>query len=69
MSKSKFLWMAVEPDEYELPIFIADTPMELARLLGTSNTNVMNSARLKECTGRHTGRKIVKVKKDERNGC
>lgn len=64
MSKSRFIWMAVEADEYELPMYIADSPMELARILGTSNTNVMNSARLKECTGRKTGRKIVKVRKD-----
>ena len=29
-----FLWMAVTPDEYELPIAVADTTRELSKMLG-----------------------------------
>lgn len=29
-----YLWMAVTPDEYELPIAVADAAMELGRMLG-----------------------------------
>ena len=30
----KYIWMAVTPDELELPIAVADTAMELGRMLG-----------------------------------
>ena len=56
--------MAVEADEYELPIFIADTPKELAKMIGTTNTNIINLSNL-QCSGKKTGRKIVKVKRYE----
>ena len=64
MSKSKFLWLAVEADEYELPLCIADTPKELAKMIGTTSTNVINLSNLK-CSGKKTGRKIVKVRRDD----
>jgi DNA primase len=34
------LWMAVEVDEYELPIAVADSPASLARLMKVSRNAI-----------------------------
>ena len=57
----RYLWLAVTSDEYELPIFIADTARELAKKLGL-NENSIHSAIAKKNSGRNTGIKIVRVK-------
>lgn len=31
----EYLWLAVTPDKYELPIAVADSAAELGRMLGT----------------------------------
>ena len=36
----KKLWMAVTPDKYELPIAVADTGKELAKILGVTESNI-----------------------------
>ena len=36
----KYLWMAVTPDEYELPMYVADTARELGEKYGVSKTAV-----------------------------
>ena len=60
----KYLWMCVEADEYELPIAIADTARELAQKCGTSLSNVETNVYY-GCKGTLTGRKFVKVRKEE----
>lgn len=59
--KSKYLWMAVEADEYELPIFIADSANELAERYGVTKHNVEESTYDPNRTGRYRGYKFVKV--------
>ena len=38
----KKLYIAVTPDKFELPVYVADTPMELARVMGTSPNTVLS---------------------------
>lgn len=59
-------YMAVGVDKYELPLAAADTPTELARLLGVT-PNAVNSAihRSAQCNGRCTGYKLIVVEIDD----
>ena len=34
------IWMAVTPDEYELPVAVADTAAELGKKLGVSKNTI-----------------------------
>lgn len=63
--KSKYLWMAVDADEYELPIFIADSADELAEHYGVTKHNVGASTYDPHSTGKYKGYKFVKVLRDE----
>lgn len=40
IKEMKVLWMAVTPDEYELPLAVADTAKGLANMLGVTESNV-----------------------------
>ena len=40
MSKQRYLWLAVNADEYELPLAVENTAAELARRLGVSEDTV-----------------------------
>lgn len=42
--REMIIWMEVTKDEYELPIAVADTAQELAKMCGTTANNVMSSA-------------------------
>lgn len=64
MSTSKYLWLAVDPDEYELPQVVAETSTELARKCGTTKSNVENCC-IRQWNGRISGRKFVKVLREE----
>lgn len=64
MSRSKYLWLVVDADEYELPRFVADTSYELARKCKTSISNVENCAN-KGWNGRQSGRRFIKVRREE----
>lgn len=57
-----FYWMAVTADQYELPLVVADSSAELARLLGISQSTVLSQA-LRRSSGRNSSRRIVKVRK------
>jgi len=57
----KYLWLAVTPDEYELPLCVADSARQLAEELGITCVNVLASE-ARGISGKITGRKIVKVK-------
>lgn len=60
----EYLWLAVTPDELELPMAVADTATELSRMLGSNNNLVSkiycehNKGKLK----RWTKYKIIKLK-------
>lgn len=45
---SRYYWMLVSPDKYELQIAIADTCGELAQMLGKTEKNVYNAVMLAE---------------------
>ena len=64
MSTSKYYWMAVTADKYELPLVVAESSRELARKCGTSKSNVENLA-AGGWSGKISGRKFVKVRRDE----
>ena len=40
---SSFLWLAVTPDELELPIVVADTAAELARRFGKKPNDISSA--------------------------
>lgn len=44
MSDPKFLYIAVSHDEYELPIAVADTATQLAKILGLRDDSSVPSA-------------------------
>ena len=57
------LWLAVTPDKYELPIAVADTAVELSKMLGLHSNAVTKLYHLHK-TGKYkkcTKYKIVKV--------
>ena len=62
--KSKYLWLCVTADEYELPLAVAETSTELALMVGTTGDNVREGARRRDTNGLRTGRRFVKVKNE-----
>lgn len=54
----KMVWMEVDVNNKELPLRIADTAEELARMCGTTMNNVVSSA----SKGRHGRKKTRFVK-------
>ncbi len=63
--KSKYLWVAVDADEYELPLYVAESAGELAERYGVSKQCIITSTSDAHSTGRYTGRRFVKVRKEE----
>lgn len=48
----RFLWMEVSNDEYELPLAVADSALELAKVLGLKDENsVISSVSRAKCGG------------------
>ena len=60
---SKYLWIAVDADKYELPLYVADSARELAEKFGTTKHNVEVSAFFSN-NGSISGRKFMKVPKE-----
>ena len=58
------IWMKVTKDKYELPIAVADSPMELARILGISS-NTINSSISHVKTGKIKTSVFKKVEVDD----
>ena len=58
--RKKYIWLAVEADKYELPIAVADTARELGQLIGSNKHNVETAA-IKNCNGKISNRKIIKI--------
>ena len=61
---SKYLWLCVEADNYELPLAVADSSAELARKCGTNKHNVEAQV-YGHWSGKMSGRKFVVVPRDE----
>ena len=59
----KYLWLAVEIDEYELPLYVADSARELAEKFGTTKHNVECNV-LRGDNGRISGRRFIRVLND-----
>lgn len=55
------LWIAVSPDEFELPIAVEDTADKLAKRLKTSEGNI-RSKRFRGANGKSCGYRVVTVK-------
>ena len=60
----KKLYLAVTPDEFELPLFVADTAKELGDHYGVT-ANVISSSISHQKNGRTSGRKFIRVEIDE----
>lgn len=56
----KYIWLAVETDEYELPIAVADTAKELGDIFGIKKHTVINCVSRKR-SGREQGYRYIKV--------
>lgn len=55
-----YLWLMVTTDKYELPLAVADSPRELAKLVGVSCQNIKTSIYLAKC-GKIKYSKYIKV--------
>ena len=62
--KQKYLWLAVETDQYELPIAVADTAEELGNYFGVKANSIINCV-LRGRNGRENGYKYIRVVDDE----
>ena len=60
---SKYYWICVEADEYELPLAVADTARELGEMMGTNKHNVETFV-AKGSSGRMYGKKYLKVRRE-----
>lgn len=58
------LYMGVTPDKYELPLYVAETAEELAKMVGTNRATVYSSITHK-ASGRDRGVKLIKIIIDE----
>lgn len=58
--RKEYLWLAVTPDQYELPLAVADTAEQLAAMFGLIRGSVINLVS-KNAPGTQSGRKFVKV--------
>ena len=55
--------MAVDADEYELPLAVCDTAEELGKIFGIKRSSVIDAVS-KQRSGRENGYKYVKVIRD-----
>lgn len=54
------IWMAVTPDELELPLAVEETAEKLGEKLGTTKNNVISRYR-KATSGKNSGYRIVRI--------
>lgn len=58
--KEQYVWMKVTNDKYELPVLVADSAPELAKMLGCSPNNIYSSlSHAKHRRQNTTYRKVV----------
>ena len=60
----KYYWMAVDADEFELPIAVADTAKELGIICGITGDTIRALA-YDGCDGSKTKRRFIRVRNDE----
>lgn len=60
MRTRKVFYMAVAPDKYELPIYVAETVEELAEMYHVSKSTIFSCV-CRDKKGDRSGRKFVKV--------
>ena len=60
----RYYWLVVNVDEYELPLAVAESAEELARMWGVSRSTVM-TCEMRGRGGRECGYKYVKVEREE----
>lgn len=60
----KYLWMAVDADEYELSICVEDTAKQLAKKLGVTDNTIYNCV-MRGRSGRQNGYKYLKVRNED----
>ena len=66
MDKVKGIWLKVTLDEYQLPLAVADSAAEMAKMCGTSkNSIVSNWNHYKHGRIKNTSYIYVKVDEDE----
>ncbi len=54
------MYMAVTPDEYELPLAVRDTAREIAEIYGKKTSTVLKAVS-SDRSGRQSGVKFIKV--------
>lgn len=59
------IWMKVTKDEFELPVYVCDTAVELARLCGCSQNNIYSSISHSKSRRQKTQYVRVRVEEDE----
>lgn len=59
--KNRYLWLAVEADEYELPLAVEDSSEKLGTVYGLSKKTVASMVRYGS-DGSKSGHKFVKVR-------
>ena len=60
----KYYWLAVDIDEYELPLAVCDTAKELGEIYGVGEHTVMDAVS-KHKSGKISGRRYVRVRREE----
>lgn len=61
--KNQYLWLAVTPDKYELPLAVEESSEKLGRIYGLSKKTVASMVR-RGADGKRNGHKFVKVRID-----
>ncbi len=59
-----YYYMAVTPDEYELPIAVAESNKQLSEMIGVSSNSISSNIS-RGCSGRNRGFKIIKIEKGD----
>lgn len=64
---TKYVWMEVTVDKYELPLAVADNPVALARLIGERSTSIREAwSRYKRGTNKTCRyRRVALTEEDE----
>ena len=63
-----YIWMKVTQDEFELPLAIADSSTELARICGTSANSIKSTvAKARKGIIKNPSYVVVKVEEGEMN--
>lgn len=66
MSKKR-LYLKVSDDIYELPVAVADSAPQLAKILGVSEQNIWNCMNYAKRTGKESVYKVVMVEEKDGN--